>query len=106
VIPANKGNIYSADGSLLTSIPNYEIRFDAVAPKAETFEKNESLSDSLATVLGNLLISLKTNCEKRDNKNRYYLIARKLSYTQYFKIKGFPFKLEPIKVELSFNKKR
>ena len=34
VIPANKGNIYSADGSLLaTSIPNYEIRFDAVAPK-------------------------------------------------------------------------
>ena len=29
VIPANKGNIYSADGSLLaTSIPNYEIRFD------------------------------------------------------------------------------
>ena len=34
VIPANKGNIYSADGSLLaTSIPNYEIRFDAVASK-------------------------------------------------------------------------
>lgn len=34
VIPANKGNIYSADGSLLaTSIPNYEIRFDAKAPK-------------------------------------------------------------------------
>ena len=34
VIPANKGNIYSADGSLLaTSIPNYEIRFDAVGLK-------------------------------------------------------------------------
>ncbi len=50
VIPANKGNIYSADGSLLaTSIPNYEIRFDALAPKGEVFEKNvESLSDSLA----------------------------------------------------------
>ena len=41
VIPANKGNIYSADGSLLaTSIPNYEIRFDAVAPKTEDFEKH------------------------------------------------------------------
>ncbi len=41
VIPANKGNIYSADGSLLaTSIPNYEIRFDAVAPKSDAFEKN------------------------------------------------------------------
>jgi cell division protein FtsI (penicillin-binding protein 3) len=41
VIPANKGNIYSADGSLLaTSIPNYTIRFDAKAPKVENFEKN------------------------------------------------------------------
>jgi cell division protein FtsI (penicillin-binding protein 3) len=38
---------------LATSIPNYEIRFDAVVSKAETFEKNvKSLSDSLATVLG------------------------------------------------------
>jgi len=44
VIPANKGNIYSSDGSLLaTSIPNYEIRFDAVAPKKEVFEKNLKL---------------------------------------------------------------
>ena len=40
VIPANKGNVYSADGSLLaTSIPNYEIRFDAVTPKAESIRK-------------------------------------------------------------------
>ena len=54
VIPANKGNIYSADGSLLaTSIPNYEIRFDAVASKSEAFEKNiKTLSDSLAQLLG------------------------------------------------------
>ena len=54
VIPANKGNIYSADGSLLaTSIPNYEIRFDAVAPKTEAFEKNvKLLADSLSIVLG------------------------------------------------------
>ncbi|MFB0911407.1 MAG: penicillin-binding protein, partial [Flavobacterium sp.] len=53
VIPANKGNIYSSDGSLLaTSIPNYEIRFDAVTPKLEIFEKNvQALSDSLAVVL-------------------------------------------------------
>ena len=97
VIPANKGNIYSADGSLLaTSIPNYEIRFDASAPKSETFEKNvKSLSDSLATVLGKSSSFFENELRKaRANKNRYYLIARKLSYTQYFKIKGFPlFKL-------------
>ena len=97
VIPANKGNIYSADGSLLaTSIPNYEIRFDALAPKAESFEKNiKSLADSLATLLGKSSSYYENELRKaRANKNRYYLLARNLSYTDYFKIKGFPlFKL-------------
>ena len=38
VIPANKGNIYSADGSLLaTSIPNYIIRFDAFTPVVSAY---------------------------------------------------------------------
>ena len=33
-IPANRGNVYSADGSLLaTSIPKYDIRIDAIQPK-------------------------------------------------------------------------
>lgn len=93
VIPANKGNIYSADGSLLaTSIPNYEIRFDALAPKSEAFEKNvKSLSDSLVTVLGKTAYFYENELRKaRANKNRYFLIGRKLSYTQYFKIKSFP----------------
>ncbi|WP_294962518.1 penicillin-binding protein [uncultured Flavobacterium sp.] len=93
VIPANKGNIYSADGSLLaTSIPNYEIRFDAKAPKTETFEKYvKPLSDSLATVLNKPSSYFQKELRKaRENKNRYYLIARNLSYTEYVKIKGFP----------------
>ena len=93
VIPANKGNIYSADGSLLaTSIPNYEIRFDAKAPKTETFEKHvKALSDSLATVLDRPGGYYEQELRKaRANKNRYYLIARNLSYTEYVKIKGFP----------------
>jgi len=93
VIPANKGNIYSADGSLLaTSIPSYEIRFDAVAPKAEAFEKYvKPLADSLSVLLkkpsGHYLNELR---KARANKNRYYLIARDLSYTEFVKIKGFP----------------
>lgn len=97
VIPANKGNIYSADGSLLaTSIPNYEIRFDAVAPKSEAFEKNvKPLADSLSVLLrkpsGFFLNELR---KARANKNRYYLVARDLSYTEFVKIKEFPlFKL-------------
>ena len=101
VIPANKGNIYSADGSLLaTSIPNYEIRFDAVAPKSEAFEKNvKSLSDSLSVLLGKPSSFFLNEFRKaRANKNRYYLVARNLSYTEYVKIKSFPlFKMGPYK---------
>ncbi|WP_293870790.1 penicillin-binding protein [Flavobacterium sp.] len=93
IIPANKGNIYSADGSLLaTSIPNYNIRFDAVVPKSEVFKKNVySLADSLGKMMCKpstfFLVELK---KARVNKNRYLLIAQDLSYSQYVKIKSFP----------------
>lgn len=97
VIPANKGNIYSSDGSLLaTSIPNYEIRFDALAPKIDDFNKNlKSLSDSLSILLkkpsGFYINELR---KARANRNRYFLIARDLSYTQFVAIKKMPlFKL-------------
>ena len=93
VIPANKGNVYSADGSLLaTSIPNYNIRFDAVAPKGIAFEKNvKPLADSLAKLLGKPSSFYHTQLRMaRANKNRYLLVARDLSYTEYVKIKGFP----------------
>ncbi|MCF6128328.1 transpeptidase family protein [Flavobacterium sp. AS60] len=93
VIPANKGNIYSSDGSLLaTSIPNYNIRFDAVAPKSENFETNvKPLADSLSKMLGKPSSFYHTQLRMaRANKNRYLLIARDLSYTEYIKIKGFP----------------
>jgi cell division protein FtsI (penicillin-binding protein 3) len=93
VIPANKGNIYSADGSLLaTSIPNYVIRFDAVAPKTEIFEKNAKLlSDSLGKMFRKSSSVIHNDLRRaRANKNRYYLVAKDLSYTEYMQIKGFP----------------
>ncbi len=93
VIPANKGNVYSADGSLLaTSIPKYTIRFDAVAPKSEAFEKNvKSLSDSLGVLLKKSSSTFHSDLRKaRATKNRYFLVARDLSYTEYIKIKSFP----------------
>ena len=93
VIPANKGNIYSSDGSLLaTSIPNYTIRFDAIAPTAENFEKNiKPLSDSLEILLGKPSAYYHSQLRKaRASKNRYYLLARGLSYTDYMRIKKFP----------------
>ncbi len=93
VIPANKGNIYSADGSLLaTSIPNYTVRFDAVAPKSEDFNKNvKALSDSLSIMLGKPSSYYHSELRKaKANNNRYLLLARDLSYTEYMRLKTFP----------------
>jgi cell division protein FtsI (penicillin-binding protein 3) len=93
VIPANKGNIYSADGSLLaTSIPNYQIRFDAVTPTDANFNSNiHALADSLSDLLGKSSNEFRTILTRaRNNKNRYFLLARNLSYTDYIRIKSFP----------------
>ena len=93
VIPANRGNVYSSDGSLLaTSIPNYTIRFDAVAPSKENFDQNvKALADSLALFLQKSSATYLNDFRKaRAHKNRYFLVARNLSYTEYMTIKGFP----------------
>lgn len=93
IVPANKGNIYSADGSLLaTSVPVFEIRFDAVAPSQKDFEENvKPLADSLAKMF-NKSSSYYTSLMRkaRANNSRYILIAKGLSYTQYVRVKSFP----------------
>ncbi|MEC4114524.1 penicillin-binding protein [Myroides pelagicus] len=93
IIPANRGNVYSADGSLLaTSVPVFEIRFDGVAPSKEDFEKNlKPLSDSLSAMFGKSSAHYQSVLRKgRANNSRYILIARNLSYTQFVRVKNFP----------------
>ena len=42
-IPANRGNIYSDSGKLLaSSVPKYNIRFDAVAPSPSSVVRRDS----------------------------------------------------------------
>lgn len=92
-IPANKGNVYSADGSLLaTSIPEYSIYFDAVAPSSELFKENiQALSDSLSVMFGKSSGHYQAKLQKaRANKSRYLFIAKKLSYTDQMRLKSFP----------------
>ena len=92
-IPANKGNVYAADGSLLaTSIPEYTIYFDAVAPSNENFKENiKGLSDSLAVMFGKNAGYYQAKFQKaRANKSRYNFIAKKLSYTEQMRLKTFP----------------
>ena len=93
VIPANRGNVYSSDGSLLaTSIPEYTIRFDAVAPTDDDFEEFiKPLSDSLEVLLHKPAATFLNDFRKaRANKNRYFLLARDLSYTEYITLKTYP----------------
>jgi cell division protein FtsI (penicillin-binding protein 3) len=93
VIPANRGNVYSSDGSLLaTSIPKYDIRFDALTPSSKTFEANlKTLSDSLSEYSGKSSSYYQNEIRKaRANKNRYFLIARNINYTDYTRIRNFP----------------
>jgi cell division protein FtsI (penicillin-binding protein 3) len=101
VVEANRGNIYSADGSLLaTSVPVFEIRFDGVAPSKVDFEKNvKSLSDSLGVMFKKPSSYYESILRRgRATNSRYVLIARGLSYTQYVRVKSFPlFKRGPYK---------
>lgn len=100
-IEPNRGNLYSDDGSLLaTSVAKYDIRFDALAPSQENFEKHiKPLSDSLSKVLGRNSSYYQNLFRKaRATKNRYLLLTRDLGYTDYIRIKGFPlFNLGPYK---------
>ncbi len=97
IIEAARGNIYSNDGSLLaTSVPEYELRFDAMAIPAEANDVFNSKIDSLAERLAGhfkdksarqYLILLKN---ARAKKQRYVLIKRNVSHQDLKIIKTFP----------------
>ncbi|MGB0882366.1 MAG: penicillin-binding protein [Vicingaceae bacterium] len=95
-IDAVRGNIYAADESLLaTSIPKYEVRFDAYTDALTDDYFNEHV-DSLAFKLSQLfpekskseyLISLKS---ARKKKARYHLVRRNVKFTELKVLKEFP----------------
>ena len=93
VVKANRGSIYADDGSLLaTSVPKYDIRFDAVTVSKKNFSEHiKPLCDSLSKMLGKTSGYYKSKLNKaRRTKNRYTLITRNLGYSDYIKIKSFP----------------
>tara|TARA_R110002073_G_scaffold40547_5_gene115205 strand:- start:345009 stop:346934 length:1926 start_codon:yes stop_codon:yes gene_type:complete len=92
-IPANRGNVYTVDGSLLaTSASKFDIRMDVVTVSNENFEKGiRGLSKSLSKMLGKSESYYESYIRKaKKNNNRYLFITRNLSYTQYQEIKKFP----------------
>lgn len=93
VVPADKGSIYSSDGSLLaTSIPEYTIAFNTTIPSDKNF--NEKV-DSLATSLSKLFGKSKSHyydllTKAKQLKRKYVVIQNKVNYTNYTKIKKMP----------------
>ncbi len=93
IIPANRGNVYSSKGNLLaTSIPKYDIRLDALTPSNKTFEKYlKPLCDSLSKYSKKSSGYYQNEIRKaRANKNRYFLIARNIGYSDYIRLRNFP----------------
>ncbi|WP_142786604.1 penicillin-binding protein [Changchengzhania lutea] len=92
-IPANRGNVYADDGSLLaTSIPKYNIAIDAVIAPTNTFEEFVNpLCDSLSNYSGKSASYYEKLIRKaRANKNQYLLLARNINYTDYTRFRNFP----------------
>ena len=92
-IPASRGNIYADDGSLLaTSVPKYDIRFDAVTVDSKDFNENlQSLSEGLSKMFGKPVSYYQNLLRKaRADKNRYLPIVKNLGYSDYIKVKNLP----------------
>ena len=93
VIQPERGNIYSEDGSLLSSsIPEFDLRIDMKAIPKDTFYKYiEPLSKNIATTLkDNSWTEYKEILSKEYVKgNRYFLLKKKANYSEYLAIKKF-----------------
>ena len=93
-VPASRGNIYSDDLSLLaTSIPEYEIRWDAKQVNKQLFlDEVEELSAKLSALFDDKPASDYSDYLRKvwAKQSRYALIKRKVNYNQLKLLKQFP----------------
>ena len=89
-VQASRGNIYSSDGQLLaTSMPVYDLRWDASLVSKEHFDKSIN-----KTAIGLQLLLPERSAwewltylkEQQSEKKRYALIAKNLSFSMYRKV--------------------
>ena len=92
-IPAQRGNIYAADGSLLaTSVRHYDIAIDGKAMRQELIDEHlNALADSLSAMFGKPSKDYaKTILHAKSNGKQYVRIAKDLNFVQLNRIKSFP----------------
>lgn len=96
-VEAVRGNIFSDDGSLLaTSVPEYDLRMDLLAPGIDDDDVFYSKVDSLAANLS-AFFNDKSSAqysrvlkEARKKRNRYLLIKRNVGHQELKQIREFP----------------
>jgi cell division protein FtsI (penicillin-binding protein 3) len=95
-IPADRGSIYASDGRLLaSSVPYYEIHFDARCENLTDKVFNNGI-DSLALCLSRLFGDKpkedykRSLIEARQKGKRYHLVKSGVNYIQLKKLKEFP----------------
>ena len=98
-VDADRGTIYSEDGQMLsTSLPQFNIYIDFMADglrekNGKVFKNNiDSFCISLANYFGDKNVAAyKKELENAyANKDRYYLLKKKLSFEQYKMFRDFP----------------
>lgn len=98
-LDADRGTIYSEEGRMLsTSIPYFDIRVDFAADglrakEGKVFKDNvDSLSICLSkTFMDHTAAEYKTLLrEGYKSKDRYYLLKRDITFTQYQQLRAFP----------------
>lgn len=96
-VEAVRGNIFSNDGSLLaTSVPEYDLRMDLLAPGIEDndvfFSKVDSLAAKLSAFFNDKSSAQYSRLlkEARKKKNRYYLIKRDVGHQELKQVREFP----------------
>jgi cell division protein FtsI (penicillin-binding protein 3) len=89
----SRGNVYADDGSILaTSVPRYELRWDGKVPTTTLYEQHrKELAQGLSEILKQPKEALLKKLDgAKMQQNRYLLIAKNLTYSQFKKIKALP----------------
>jgi len=93
IIEPNQGNLYDTNMNLLaTSVPEYELRFDAVTVDEEDFNENIiALSEALGKFFNKPSLYYSNKLKRARNEgNRYLLLAKGINYLQLKEIRTFP----------------
>jgi len=92
-LKAARGNLYSADGSIIaTTVMRYDIYLDFKTMRDSLYKNNvAALTDSLAKMFDRTPTYFRKKFDaERARNNQYYLLVRGLDFDQFDRIRNFP----------------